>query len=303
MCRGYTRAHVREPRAGRTAHGRDPGRDDRLPRARQRTAGRVRPRGRGQRRPLAQGRAARWPASTAASSPTCRSARTPARCAPTPTSRCPGWPGSSPTSSPRSTSTTSRSSRTTPAAPSPSGSSAITRSGSAGSCSPRATPSRSSRRLRSATSRWPRGRARSCGSSAGPCSFRFVQRLPTAYGWVTQRPVEPAIMRSYTDAGPHATPGVRRDLARLLRAVDTRYMYEAAEALRSFDGPGAGPLGRRRQDLPPRPRKAARRAAAAGPLRADPRQPHLHPRGPARASRHRFRAFLAEHAAGPQAVG
>jgi pimeloyl-ACP methyl ester carboxylesterase len=31
--------------------------------------------------------------------------------------------------------------------------------------------------------------------------------------------------------------GVRRDLARLLRAVDTRYTYEAAEALRRFDKP------------------------------------------------------------------
>ena len=66
--------------------------------------------------------------------------------------------------------------------------------------------------------------------------FRFVQRLPTAYGWVTSRPIEPAIMRSYTEP-VRAYPGVRRDLARLLRAVDTRYTYEAAEALRGFDRP------------------------------------------------------------------
>jgi len=66
--------------------------------------------------------------------------------------------------------------------------------------------------------------------------FRLVQRLPTAYGWVTSGPVEPAIMRSYTD--PIRTiPGVRRDLARLLRAVDTRYTFEAAESLRGFDKP------------------------------------------------------------------
>jgi len=66
--------------------------------------------------------------------------------------------------------------------------------------------------------------------------FKFVQRLPTAYGWVTRRPVDPAIMRSYTT--PIRTlPGVRRDLQRLLLAVDTRYTFEAAESLRSFDKP------------------------------------------------------------------
>ena len=66
--------------------------------------------------------------------------------------------------------------------------------------------------------------------------FTFVQRLPTAYGWVTQRPIDPAIMRSYT--GPIRTQaGVRRDLQRLLRAVDTRYTFEAAESLRGFDKP------------------------------------------------------------------
>jgi len=66
--------------------------------------------------------------------------------------------------------------------------------------------------------------------------FRLVQRLPTAYGWVTSRPIEPAIMRSYTEP-VRTNPGVRRDLTRLLRAVDTRYTYEAAESLRGFDRP------------------------------------------------------------------
>jgi pimeloyl-ACP methyl ester carboxylesterase len=66
--------------------------------------------------------------------------------------------------------------------------------------------------------------------------FRFVQRLPTAYGWVTERPVDPAIMRSYTTP-IRTSPGVRRDLQRLLLAVDTRYTFAAAESLRSFDKP------------------------------------------------------------------
>jgi pimeloyl-ACP methyl ester carboxylesterase len=43
-------------------------------------------------------------------------------------------------------------------------------------------------------------------------------------------------MRSYTEP-VRTNPGVRRDLTRLLRAVDTRYTYEAAESLRGFDRP------------------------------------------------------------------
>jgi pimeloyl-ACP methyl ester carboxylesterase len=66
--------------------------------------------------------------------------------------------------------------------------------------------------------------------------LKAVQRLPTAYGWTTRKPIDEAIMRSFTT--PIRTiPGVRRDLARLLRAVDTRYTFEAAEALRGFDKP------------------------------------------------------------------
>jgi len=66
--------------------------------------------------------------------------------------------------------------------------------------------------------------------------WRPVHRSPLAYGWTTHRPIEPRIMRSYT--GPVAREaGVRRDLRRLLRAVDTRYTYEAADALRGFDAP------------------------------------------------------------------
>jgi pimeloyl-ACP methyl ester carboxylesterase len=66
--------------------------------------------------------------------------------------------------------------------------------------------------------------------------FKFVQRLPTAYGWTTKKPIDETIMRSYTDP-IRTSPGVRRDLARLLRAVDTRYTFEAAESLRGFDKP------------------------------------------------------------------
>ena len=71
---------------------------------------------------------------------------------------------------------------------------------------------------------------------AWSAQFKLVQRLPTAYGWVTSRPLPPEIMRSYT--GPiRRDPLIRRDLARLLRAVDTRDTFAAAEGLRGFDRP------------------------------------------------------------------
>jgi pimeloyl-ACP methyl ester carboxylesterase len=66
--------------------------------------------------------------------------------------------------------------------------------------------------------------------------FKPVQRTPTAYGWTTKRPIDPAIMRSYTDP-VRTVAGVRGDLARLLLAVDTRYTHEAAESLRGFNRP------------------------------------------------------------------
>jgi pimeloyl-ACP methyl ester carboxylesterase len=66
--------------------------------------------------------------------------------------------------------------------------------------------------------------------------FEFVQRMPIAYGWVTSRPIEPAIMRSYTEP-VRINSKVRNDFARLLRAVDTRFMFEAATKLRDFDKP------------------------------------------------------------------
>lgn len=66
--------------------------------------------------------------------------------------------------------------------------------------------------------------------------FKPVQRLPTAYGWASRSAIDPAIMRSYTDP-VRRDPAVRRDLVRLLCAVDTRYTFEAAEGLRGFDKP------------------------------------------------------------------
>ena len=66
--------------------------------------------------------------------------------------------------------------------------------------------------------------------------FKAIQRLPTAYGYVTSRSMPADVMRSFT--GPvRLNPGVRRDFRRMLRAVDTKYTFEAADRLTTFDKP------------------------------------------------------------------
>ena len=66
--------------------------------------------------------------------------------------------------------------------------------------------------------------------------FKPIQRLPTAYGFVTSRAMPPDIMRSYTDP-VRLNSQVRRDFRRMLRAVDTKYTFEAAARLTTFDKP------------------------------------------------------------------
>ncbi len=66
--------------------------------------------------------------------------------------------------------------------------------------------------------------------------FKPIQRLPTAYGFVTSRAMPPDIMRSYTEP-VRLNSQVRRDFRRMLRAVDTKYTFEAAARLTTFDKP------------------------------------------------------------------
>lgn len=66
--------------------------------------------------------------------------------------------------------------------------------------------------------------------------FRSIQRLPIAFGRLTERPIPADIMRSYTE--PLRTiPGVRRDFARLVRSISRRFTNEAAAGLGAFSGP------------------------------------------------------------------
>jgi pimeloyl-ACP methyl ester carboxylesterase len=71
---------------------------------------------------------------------------------------------------------------------------------------------------------------------ANTARYKVIQRLPTAYGFVTSRPMPGEIMRSYTDP-IRQDAGVRRDFRRMLRAVDTKYTFAAAAQLTRFDRP------------------------------------------------------------------
>jgi pimeloyl-ACP methyl ester carboxylesterase len=71
------------------------------------------------------------------------------------------------------------------------------------------------------------------GNSMRP---RFAQRLPIAYGWLSKRPIDDAVMRSFL--GPVQTDRrIRREVATVMRGVDRRYTLEAAKHFAEFDKP------------------------------------------------------------------
>jgi pimeloyl-ACP methyl ester carboxylesterase len=63
-----------------------------------------------------------------------------------------------------------------------------------------------------------------------------LRRLPLAFGWLTKRRVPNEVTAAWLRPA-QTDKGVRRDIARLLRGVDSRYTLEAAEKLRGFDRP------------------------------------------------------------------
>lgn len=66
--------------------------------------------------------------------------------------------------------------------------------------------------------------------------FRVVQRLPIAFGRLTERPIPADIMASYT--GPlRQLASTRRDFASLVRAISRRFTQDAARDLGSFEKP------------------------------------------------------------------
>ena len=63
-----------------------------------------------------------------------------------------------------------------------------------------------------------------------------LRRLPNAFGWLTKRRLPNEVSAAWMRPA-QTDKGVRRDIKRLLRGVDTRYTLEAAEKLRGFDRP------------------------------------------------------------------
>lgn len=70
----------------------------------------------------------------------------------------------------------------------------------------------------------------------GGLRLRALRRLPVAYGWLTNEPIEPDAEDSYVL--PVLTDmGVRRDLRRVLAGLDSSYTIDAALKLASWDRP------------------------------------------------------------------
>ena len=66
--------------------------------------------------------------------------------------------------------------------------------------------------------------------------WRWVQRLPIAFGLLTERAIPADIMCSYT-APLRERTGTRSNFAALVRAIDPRYTVDVAKRLRSFPRP------------------------------------------------------------------
>ena len=66
--------------------------------------------------------------------------------------------------------------------------------------------------------------------------WRWVQRLPIAFGLLTERAIPPEIMRSYT-APLRERSGTRKNFAALVRAIDPRHTVDVAKRLSDFARP------------------------------------------------------------------
>jgi pimeloyl-ACP methyl ester carboxylesterase len=76
------------------------------------------------------------------------------------------------------------------------------------------------------------------GLTAMMAGMRFapLRRLPNAYGRLIKRDFADAPTREWVD--PFLTDkGIRRDVIKVLKGIDPKYTFEAAEKLRTFDRP------------------------------------------------------------------
>jgi len=70
----------------------------------------------------------------------------------------------------------------------------------------------------------------------GGLRLRRLRRLPIAYGWLTNKPIDPDAEDSYV-LPPLTRREIRRDLRRVLGGLDAQHTLDAAEKLGSFDKP------------------------------------------------------------------
>jgi len=96
--------------------------------------------------------------------------------------------------------------------------------------------------------------------------LRPVWRTPLTFGWLTKRPLEDALMRSWTrPVGDSAE--IRRDLAKLLRGIEPRQLVAASQRFGAFAGPVVLCWAREDKFFPPR--DAERLAACFADARID----------------------------------
>jgi len=69
-----------------------------------------------------------------------------------------------------------------------------------------------------------------------PMRLRAPRRLPFAFGWLVNRPIDRQAEDSYLLAGM-VVGGVERDLKRVIKGLDKSYTNEAADRLGTFDKP------------------------------------------------------------------
>jgi pimeloyl-ACP methyl ester carboxylesterase len=71
------------------------------------------------------------------------------------------------------------------------------------------------------------------GNSMRP---RFAQRLPIAYGWLSKKPIDDSVMKSFLRP-VQTDKRIRRDVAGVMRGIDKRYTLEAAQRFGEFKKP------------------------------------------------------------------
>jgi pimeloyl-ACP methyl ester carboxylesterase len=69
-----------------------------------------------------------------------------------------------------------------------------------------------------------------------PMRFKAMRNSPMGFGWLSKKGIDPEITDSWLAPG-RTDAGIRRDVAKVIKGVEPRYLLEASEHLREFDRP------------------------------------------------------------------